>query len=350
MSGYSKRKFWVISGLVLAAAVVAAAVVAAALLLLISDREPEPGETPESAVEAYLTALSEADAEAALEVIDTPPDTAHMTDSVLNYSQRNERIELVEVEELTRMESDSVAEMVNATFTKTRGQDIREISYPFDTQLNEQTGLWEIHDAAISIPRPEVGDLDLTLNAEPFDADETYVFWWPRYELDFDQEYFEFGNPQCRQPGFESNSSGNPLSDMEVTLTDDGEELWRQVLVEAVKECVASTQKHAGCGLDLPDEIDGTEVEEGTVARRMSNDALDRGLRAVVPDIDPQQLPSIYSRGSFPLVDVEYEVTGDGNREESGSHVSRLHRPKVDMETADNPDVEWIEPGHSDLP
>ena len=336
---------WILGGIG-----VAAGVVLAVVLLVMITKNPEPGETPESAVEAYLTALSEADAEAALEVIDAPPDTTHMTDSVLAYSQRDESIDLIEVEELRRMDDDSTAEEVQATFTKQRsGHDPREIFFPFDTQLNEDSGLWEVRDAAVRIPRPEVGDLDLKLNAEPFEADETYVFWWPRYELTFDQEYFEFGSPQYSRPGFESNTSGNPLDRMEVTLTSEGEDVWRRALTEEVNQCLTSNQVQAGCGLDLPHEIDGASVEDGSITRSIST-SVERALRASVPEIAPEHLPLVFSRGGLPTVHVEYETADSGTAEENESYPAYMHRPRVDMDTSSDPEVQWLEPGHSDLP
>lgn len=329
---------------------VAAGVALAVVLLLMLAKNPEPGETPESAVEAYLTALSEADAEAALEVIDSPPDTTHMTDSVLAYSQRHESIDLIEVEELRRTDNDSTAEEVRATFTKHRsGHDPHEITFPFDTQLNEDSGLWEVHDAAVRIRRPEVGDLDLNLNAEPFEAEETYVFWWPRYELTFDQEYFEFGSPQYSRPGFESNTTGDPLDRMEVTLTSEGEDVWRQALNDEVKECLTSTQIQAGCGLDLRDEIDGASVEEDSITRSIST-SVERALRAAVPEIDPEHLPFVFSRGGLPNVHVEYETADSGAAEDYESYPVYMHRPRVDMGTSSDPEVQWLKPGHSDLP
>lgn len=335
-------------------ALVSGAVAAALLLVVVSlilTRAPAPGETPESAVEAYLTALSEADAEAALEVIDVPPDTTHMTDDILARSLQEERISLVEVEELHRMDSDSVTEQVQATFTREHtNHDPSQIRFPFDTQLNEETGLWEIHDAAVRIPRPEVGDLDLKLNGEPFDAEETYVFWWPKYELTFDQEHFEFGHRHYSGMRIDSNRSGNPIAEMEVRLTEEGEDVWRQAISEDLESCLTSAEKQAGCGLDVRDQIDGGTVEEGSISRSLTTSMAEGGLAAIVPEVDPGQLPLVYSRGGFPPVDVEYETTSEGGNAESGDYAAHLHRPRVDMDSGDDPEVVWLEPGHGDLP
>ncbi|MCR8897547.1 hypothetical protein NWF34_11380 [Gordonia sp. GONU] len=90
------RRRWTIT--VGVGALVLAVVLVSALLVGLS-REDERARTPEDAVRTYLTALADADASAALAVIDPRPDTRFLTDRVLRQQRTEAPITDIEVDD-----------------------------------------------------------------------------------------------------------------------------------------------------------------------------------------------------------------------------------------------------------
>ncbi|SDU23260.1 hypothetical protein [Gordonia westfalica] len=91
----SRRRWTILLGV---GALLLAVVLVSALLVGLS-REDERARTPEDAVRTYLTALAEADASAALTVVDPRPDARFLTDGVLRQQRAEAAISDIEVDD-----------------------------------------------------------------------------------------------------------------------------------------------------------------------------------------------------------------------------------------------------------
>ncbi|MDZ5078144.1 hypothetical protein [Nesterenkonia sp. HG001] len=295
--------------------------------------EPGADSTPDGAVEAYLTALAEGDAEGALSLIDAPSDTTHMTQEVLDAS-----LELADITEISVNEVEvgeyAFSEEVTATFTV--GDE--DVTHRFWTSTDDEGDSWYL-DASITLSEPSAGALDVTVNGVEFTTSDTYVFFGAAYELDIAHENFTFEGDDNVVYATDTYIS---TSDLTPVLTEEAEDTWRQLIISEVEECVASNEKDAGCGLDMPDEISGAEVIDGSIERSLpSSDQ--QALEGLEPRLDwsnPNLVSTDYASIS---VEVEYEARAGGSTDlyELWSGDPRwLGDPVVDM-TAEELEITW---------
>lgn len=289
--------------------------------------------SPDGAVEAYLTALSEGDAESALSLVEAPSDTTHMTQEVLEASLQIAPISEISVSEIGEVGEFSVSEEVTASFTV--GEE--EVTHRFRVTTDDDGESWAL-DAAVTITEPSAGSLDVTVNGEEFATSDAYVFFGAAYELDLAQDNFTFGEDSV----IYATDSYLSTSGLEVTLTDEATDTWRQLILDAIDECVSSNEREVGCGLDLPEEVSGDEVVEGTVERSLPS-STQQELDALSPQPDWSN-PNLVGAESFTgQVDVEYECRFQGETgicELLTGDARLIDFPVVDM-AAEELEVVW---------
>ncbi|OSM42128.1 hypothetical protein [Nesterenkonia sp. PF2B19] len=297
-----------------------------------SSVEPGADSTPHGAVEAYLTALAEGDVEGALSLIDAPSDTTHMTQEVLDVS-----VELAPISEISVNEVEvgdyAFSEEVTASFTL--GEE--SVTHRFWTSTDDEGDSWFL-DGAISISEPSAGSLDVTLNGVEFTTSDTYVFFGAAYELDIAHENFMFDGDSV----VHATDTYVSTADLTPALTEEAEDTWRDLIITEVEDCVASNEKEAGCGLDMPDEVSGAEVIEGSIERSMSTSD-QQALQNIEPRLDWSNPNLVGSDYVSITVDVEYEGRSGGSTDlyELWTGDPRwLGDPVVDM-TAEELEITW---------
>ncbi|GAB3190276.1 hypothetical protein [Nesterenkonia suensis] len=294
--------------------------------------EPGADSTPHGAVEAYLTALSEGDAEGALSLIDAPSDTTHMTQEVLDASLQIADITDISVNEVEVGEY-AYSEEVTASFTV--GEE--DVTHRFWTSTDDEGDSWHL-DAAIRISEPSAGSLDVTVNGVEFATSDAYVFFGPAYELDIAHENFTFDGDSIVY----ATETYVSTSNLSPELTDEAEDIWRDLIIAEVEACVTSNEKEAGCGLDMPDEISGAEVIEGSIERSLPSSE-QQALESIEPRLDFSN-PNLVTTDYVSItIDVEYEGRAGGSTDlyELWTGDPRwLDDPVVDM-TAEELEVTW---------
>ncbi|MBA8921873.1 hypothetical protein [Nesterenkonia jeotgali] len=290
-------------------------------------------ETPYSAVESYFTALAEGDAEAASSLVYDAGDTTLLTDEVLATSLELAAITDLEVTEEETTEELSFSHEVQVSYTLGDAGVTKRIY----TYQNTDTDSWEV-DGAAEIMQPDFGDLETTVNGEPVSGSEATVFLGLMYELAIDDENFTIDGDGLLEVTETYASAGT----LDVGLTEEATETWRELILSDVEECVASTELEAGCGLDMPEDVSGATVVEGSISRSLPAET-DQALQRLTPQPNystPTLVGAEYFTGR---VDVEYEAEEDGVTslyELYFGEPGTLGTPMVDM-TADELEVIW---------
>lgn len=290
-------------------------------------------ETPYSAVESYFTALAEGDAEAARSLVYDAGDTTYLTEEVLAASLELAPITEVEVTEEETAEDLSFSHQVQVSYTLGDAGVTKRIY----TYQNNDTDAWEV-DGAATLMQPDLGDLETTVNGEPVSGSEATVFLGLMYEIAIDDEDFTIDGDGL----VEVTESYASASTLDVALTEEAAETWRELILSEVDQCLASTDLEAGCGLDMPEEASGATVIEGSISRSLPAET-DQALQRLTPEPSystPTLVGAEYFNGR---VDVEYEAEEDGVTslyELYFGDPGTLGRPLVDM-TADELEVIW---------
>lgn len=295
-----------------------------------TDVDPDADETPHGAVEAYLTALSEGDAETAVSFMEDPADTTYMTDEVLAYSNENRPMADIEVTEASESggEYSSYGE-VRANFTL----DGESENASFWVSGDADSGFVVESEVELDVPA-DASNLTPTVNGEPF-QDSGSTFAGIFIEIGLEEEYYSFGSDGSFITGdYESTGYLAP------ELSTEGHERWKELVMADIDECVASSELDGGCGLELPDNVDGEDLVPDGVSRSLSGDTQREvdNLEGTADYNDPRYI-SAYIAGGVDT-DVEFEsdpgtqhevITGDG---------MYFGEPVVDM-TQEEPTVEW---------
>lgn len=354
-NGQNRGLMWV---LIAAAVVIVGAIVALVVVLLLgsgdderadatestesdeSDNEtatePSPTaevETPHDAVESYFNALAEGDAETARSFIYDASDATYLTDEMLAASLELAPITDVQVTEEELTDETAFSQEVQVSYTLGDSPVTKRL-YTYE---NRDTDSWEV-DAAAALREPDLGDLEATINGEPFSGSEATVFLGLMYELGLDDENFTIDGDGL----VEVTDTYASASMLEVGLTEEATETWRDLIVSEVEECVASTEMEAGCGLDLPENVSGATVVEGSVSRSLPAETT-QALQRLTPRPSystPTLVGAEYFSGQ---VDVTYEAEEGGVTslyELYFGDPGTLGTPLVDM-AADELEVIW---------
>ncbi|MBZ2199729.1 hypothetical protein [Occultella gossypii] len=287
-------------------------------------------------VEGYLQALADADADAALTFLTIASPSELMTDEVLAASNAIAPITAIEV---TPVDPETAFGVVDVAVSYLLGDEQIDITLSVTGPYSdEDTVDWELTGGYGSL---YVGDALVAagglVNGVQVTSASVDVFFGA-YELSVSDP--QFGLEGTTRTTVSEEAGGGEF-DAQVVLSDEGLAQFRTLVNAAVSTCVASTTLAAGCGIDLPDTIQGTTVHEGTVSRSLSAEA-QVTLDSLEADVDHND-PRIVSGEYIGAVDVEFDCTENG---QSGrcellfGSAGSLGSPVVDF-GADAPVVRW---------
>lgn len=298
-----------------------------------SEQAAPAAESPQAAVEAYFTALADGDAEAARTLLYEVTDDSFMTDDVLAASLELAPITELEVTEPGAAEEAAYSQEVQVSYTLGDAGVTKRVY----TYQNPDTDAWEV-DASAELMAPDLGDLATTVNGQALESQEATVFLGLMYELAIDDENFTFDGDGV----LEVTESYTSASTLEVALTEEATETWRELILADVEECVASKEMEAGCGLDMPQDVSGATVVEGSISRSLTTET-EQALQRLTP-VPSYTTPTLVEAEYFSgQVDVEYEAEQGGVTslyELYFGEPGTLGTPLVDM-TADELEVIW---------
>jgi hypothetical protein len=312
---------------------------AAALVLLIAAVVVVPSllrgaaPTASDAVEKYLTALSEGDAETALTFIETFADTSLLTDEVLTASQELAPISDIVVEEQSEDASRYEA-VVSATFTLGGETVERE----FNAYSSDDS--WVISDGVILATLSNFADLAPTVNgATP--ADPEPVLFPGAYQIALGYEEFALDSDTDTFT-LTTDADSEQFWDIYPVLTDEGAATFRSLVRAAIEECVAMKTLATPCGMDLTGiDLAGSTPVEGTVTRTIPSDEWST-FDSVVPEVD-YSTPSIVSTYETPNVDMTLQGDSGGTTSEFEVWLGGyMDTPSIDF-SEETPMVTWEE-------
>ncbi|WP_300265752.1 hypothetical protein [Microbacterium sp.] len=290
-----------------------------------------PSQTASGVVEEYLTAISEGDAEAALEFIDTYADDSLLTDEVLAAS-----LELAPITDIVVEESEAVEDYarteVSASFSI--GGETVEREFEVYKSAND----WVLYDGVVTTMLSNFEGLGLTVNgAEP--GDESVALFPGTYQLALGYEQFAIDSDVDTFTVVEDDD-GEDFWDLYPVLTDEGAETFRSLVRAAVEECVAMKTLTTPCGMDLTDiDLQGYTPVDGTVTRTITAEG-QKDLDGMEPEAD-YSTPTLVS--TYDSVDVDMTIQGKKDGQTAEFDVwfgGYMNSPSVDF-AEENPTVTW---------
>ncbi|WP_460782798.1 nuclear transport factor 2 family protein [Microbacterium tumbae] len=300
-------------------------IIAAAIIVPIALRGPQL--TAGDVVENYLTAISEGDAEAAMEYIDPYGDEDLLTDEVLKASLELAPISGIEIGEYDEDRYDST---VPVTFSIGETTVEREFDvYNYDDD-------WQISDGVTSVYLPSGFEgLGLTING--VEAPESAYVFPGTYEFAVDNEAF----------AFEGGASVFTIADDEDTeelweltpvLSESGITTFQTLVKDAINECVAMKTLSTPCGWDISDiDLSGATPIEGTVTRTLTADG-----KSALENLTPEYYSGT-TVTTYDSVDVDMTLEGESGGKRGTYEVwwgGYLGSPVVDFGT-ETPTLTW---------
>ncbi|MBF4572201.1 hypothetical protein ITJ64_06695 [Herbiconiux sp. VKM Ac-1786] len=286
--------------------------------------------TASDTVEAFFTALSDADAETALGMISqAPDDDTLLTDEVLAASN-----ELAPITGFAIVDDTTENGYGDVTVSYSLGGTPVTAEYSVDDY--DEDG-WMITGGLSYLNVDRFDGLGVTVNGQEVTGGELQVFPGT-YEL-------ATTLPNFTLSGTTTVAATEPfgsldVSDIEPGLSEAALGQFRSLVQSAVDACIASTTLAAGCGLDLPATLDdGTQLTEGTISRSISADAT----------VTIQNMVPTLSYDNPTLAQGEYigSVSTSGQCTQNGATGTcdvlfgpSLGSPSIDM-AAENPTVLW---------
>lgn len=260
--------------------------------------------SPSEAVEMYLTALSEGDAEGALVFVDSYGDDSLLTDEVLADSLTRAPItDIVVDEDATEGEYETT---VAATF---QVGDVA-VDRTFDvTNLSDE---WVIYDGLISV---SVGSsfegLDLLINGA--EAPESGYAFPGSYEFVVGREEFTIGGDiDSNVFTIATDDDREQLYDIRPELSEEGTETFRSLVSASLDECLAMKSLSTPCGMDVEGaDLQGYSPVDGSVNRKLTAEGQTalKKLEAV-----PGSSPALVTTYDSIRVDITLQGEKDGTR------------------------------------
>lgn len=285
--------------------------------------------TPEEWVEAYLTAVSEGDAEEAVKYIDTSSySAALLTDEVLEASLKLGPIDDIKVGEAEEGDYSDVT--VTATFTIGG----KEVSREFQMYQSSYDGDITMLDGAARVSTYGFDDVGLTVNGVEV-PDDALVFPGT-YEFGTSLEEFTVEGESILVVADEKSEEA--VSMLRPALSDSGIATYRELVTTSLRECLAMKTLNTPCGMDVTGmEKDGYAVVDGTVTRVMNAEG-EAALAGLVGEVSDRAVVSTYE--SFGI-DISVEAqNAEGQRGTYTTYYSGLLTPKVDF-AVETPKVVW---------
>lgn len=302
----------------------------------------EPGQDqsaaePGGVVEGYLTALADGDLDEAFSYLEADPRDEFLTDELINESLELAPISDIEVDEPA--DSEELIQPISFSYT------VGEESFSGELQLMQQPDTDEyliMEHYGVSTLRPfDASTLNISINGEEPSGSEQDLLTGLVYHVDVAHENFQL--EQTDDDGLMlAEETSMAFHNNEIILTEEAEEQWRTLIQEEASECLDSTTREAGCGLDIPETVSGAEVIEDTVDRQIST-SIQQTLDtlSVRQDISNPNLATTDT--AIGPVDVQYDcadASGSGRCELLYGEGEYLDRPVVDM-AADELEVVW---------
>lgn len=236
-------------------------------------------------VESLMRAVADGDGDAALELIrgglaDAGPEAA--TDLLSDEAQAALRL-FEPIEDVAVQAPSRVADGASiATVRVTYSQGGTPIEQQFTVVDPDGDGVFEVSGALGVLALDDFAGLDLQVNGIPV-APGTYAVLPGRYEVSTTTEYFTIAGESAVEIGFGEHADLDAVAE----LTVDGATLFRETVTAAVRECVDSRRLETGCGLSVPEDVDGAQITDHGVIRRLTDDAQNR-----LDTLEPRLLPS----------------------------------------------------------
>ncbi|RLP06741.1 hypothetical protein [Propionibacterium australiense] len=281
----SKRTLTIVVAVLLALVVIDVMLTASLLRALVEGRD---GQAARETVEAYLTAVAEADAEKARGYLGEVDDDSLLTDEVLKVSNERAPLTGITVGRVirTRLIDDAYHVQVSYLVGDEEVSTVVRVETTGGLVITSVSWLW----------LTGVEDVDFTVNGAVPDTDEPNVFPGS-YELAASNEYLEItGEPiAATEP---SIAPYGPSVENELVVSEAGVQMFREKVVAEARKCLASTSLDPGCGIEVPqypDSIPGcAEIREDSVHRRqdISQAAL---LESVTPSLKPMESTTIWA-------------------------------------------------------
>lgn len=290
-------------------------------------------DTPEAAVESFLTALADGDAETAARLAAAESNEPLLTDEVLARSLELAPITGIAVE--SGEHDDSMRAVVNATFR------IGDRTVHRDFTAWQASGDWELSDALVALPLPGLDGLEPTVNGAPAGIDRPLVFPGA-YEIGLGGHAFELAVDDAPLDvlSVATSEDTTPLYSAEPRLTEARADEFRALVRASLEECLAMPQLSTPCGLDASETLDdGAVPVEGSAQRALTAEG-DRALDALTPEPDYGDLRRVTT---YDYVSVSTHIEADrGGELISGTLYSSgdLLQPYVDF-SGDDPRVTW---------
>lgn len=290
----------------------------------------QSGLGPAAVTEAFLQAVAASDAETALSYVETPPtDEALLTDEALAASNA-----LAPIADITVTEPADASFSTEVTASYTIGG--KPVTVDFRVSEYDSKGTWRVGNGIAEVDLSRFDGLDIEMNGETVGA-KAEVFPGT-YELSTSTPNFTLSGATTLTV---SNGYDFPsLSDLDVTLSDEGLALFRSTVKDAANACLASKSLVAGCGLDIPESLsDGSRPVDGSLTRSLSAEG-----QAKLDSLEPQAAygAPLQVRGDYiGVVSVTAEFDVDGSRV-TGDLVfgPSLGSPFVDF-TSGSPVLTW---------
>lgn len=285
-----------------------------------------------STVEDYLTAISEGDAVGALTYVHADDDEELLTDEVLASSNARGGIgEFVVGDAVDKGHGDIGVEVKFGT-----GADAMSYTYRV-----YDLGGWRIADGLVDAGSAAyaLAGLDPTVNGFEIRPESASLFPGT-YDISIESEYLTVvGEGQYRLVG----GSAEDVSEIDIRLSDRGEQRFRELVTAAVAQCIASTAVDTECGFTAEGLfVDGGlsvghRPVDGTVHRSLTPDGAAQ-LAGLVSD--SLRGAVAYSYTSIEAV-ADYAVEKDGvTTQVVAERAGPMRFPQVDF-SLDDPVVVW---------
>jgi len=300
----SKKLVIIIGAIVLA--LIIASVLAFALL-----RGGSKERKAKQAVQGYITAISEGDANKAKGYLsDSLSDTSLLTNDVLKDSNERAPITDIAVEDAQQVTGSDIEYLVPVSYT------IDDTATRTSLVVSFYSNNDPVVEAPSTLPLSLLEDVEIQVNGVTPDSDSPYVFPGS-YNVTTDNKYLAIEDGEI-----EAYSPEELILDIpDVAVSEAGKQMFREKVVAAATECLASNQLDSGCGEPLPATWEtGETLDEGTV-KRSQNAAEAAKLQSVSPSLGLKG-PTILSASYADLgtIDTTVGCSKDGQHGECSVH------------------------------
>lgn len=288
--------------------------------------------SPEQAVEEYLTALSEGDADTARKLAGGSSSDVLLTDDVLKESLEIAPISNIEIDEEGISEGKYDETVVPASF------DVGDQTVKRDFRLWQGSKGWELSDGLVRISLSQFKGLDPQVNGEKVGTDSESAFIGA-YRIELGEKNFRLaGDTDTFVVASDDDTA--TFYELEPELTDEARQRFQEMVRASLNECLALKTLTTPCGMDVDGTFSGGEVAiDGTVVRTLTAEG-DAALNALDIRSDYDN-PTVVTSSDYISVTITVDAEKDGQRG-SGEVLfgADMLNPAVDF-SADEPKVVW---------